>query len=374
MDFLNLAATSEKIPLIGLGTMGLGGYFLKDSSRDQEYINLIRNGVELGLTFIDTAEVYGAGHTEELIGKAINKKRSKVFLASKFSPEHSSFHQVVKSCEYSLKRLQTDYIDLYQIHWPNYDVPLDEIFFALEVLVKKGKIRFVGVCNFPLSWAKEVLKRIKNPPFCSIQDEFNLLNRTAEKQVISFCQKNQLTFIAYSPLDQGKFKDYKHYKMLEKIAKKYQKSVSQIILRWIINHRNVIAIPKASSLKHLQENASTVNFKIDGKDLEQIDSLFKTKVVNVPAAFISVAPGSDRKVYLSKKEALANTFNDVPSPKSMAFYLQKHLKEDIKPIKIKRQQRQKNGRKFILEEGRVRYWAWVIAFGKDSKIPCLIRD
>lgn len=370
MKFLNLSNKSVRIPVVGLGTMGFGGYFSKDDSRDRHVVRLIRAGIDLGMTFIDTAEAYGSGYSEELVGKAIAKKRSKVFVASKFSPDHSLAKQVERACEDSLKRLRTDYIDLYQIHWPNYDVRLEETLSALEALVKKGKVRFIGVCNFPISWVMQVTENFASMPFLSIQDEFNLFERGAEKWLMPFCRQNELIFIAYSPLDQGKLSGYNNYRLLEKIAKKYQKSAAQIILRWIVNHDGVIVIPKSSSLEHLRENAACTDFRIEKSDFIKIENIFRREVVMVSVDTIAVEPESGRKIYLSKKEALANEYGLTPSPKSMAIYLQSHTEEGIKPLKIRAVQRQK----FILEEGRMRYWAWVIAFGENSKIPCLIRE
>ncbi len=136
------------LPPIGQGTMGIGGYYEKDCTRDAEWIAGLRRGIDLGLTLIDTAEVYGAGHSEELVGQAIKEVRDEVFLVSKFSAEHSRVSQVIAAAERSLRRLGTDRIDLYQPHWPNPSVPFEETAEALEILVQSGKVRFVGLSNF----------------------------------------------------------------------------------------------------------------------------------------------------------------------------------------------------------------------------------
>lgn len=179
--YKNLGKTNEKIPAIGLGTYGIGGYMHSDYSKDKEAIELIRYAIEIGLNFIDTAEMYGSGHTEELIGEAIMGLREKVFIATKVSPSHFSYEEVIKACERSLKRLKTTYIDLYQLHWPNPSIPIKETMKAMEYLVDKGKIRYIGISNFSVEETKEAMEALSKYEIVSNQVEYSILERSIER-------------------------------------------------------------------------------------------------------------------------------------------------------------------------------------------------
>jgi len=188
IEYKFLGITGEKIPSIGLGTWGLGGYSRSSSANDEKEIELIRYAAEKGLTFIDTAEMYGAGHAEELVGQAVKDIRSKVFMATKVSPEHLRYDDVIKACERSLKRLQTSYIDLYQIHWPNPRIPLRETIKALERLAEEDKIRYIGVSNFSVELLKEAISLTSKHDIVSNQVEYSLLSREIEKDLLDFAK------------------------------------------------------------------------------------------------------------------------------------------------------------------------------------------
>ena len=222
MRYKELGKDHIKIPVIGQGCMGIGGYFSKDLREDDRQVRALRFGIELGMTLIDTAEVYGNGHSEELVGKAIQGMRDKVFVATKFSPEHNSYDDVLSSAEGSLRRLKTDYIDLYQIHWPNPNIPIDETMKAMDKLLRDGKIRYVGVSNFSIRELKEAEAAFSGSAIASVQTEYNLFDRSIEDDILPYCQKKNIITIAYSPLDQGKIcSGSEKTKVFEKIAEKY---------------------------------------------------------------------------------------------------------------------------------------------------------
>ena len=175
MKYKFLGTSQSKIPCIGMGTMGIGGYFEPDKRFDSKYEDSILSGIDLGLTFIDTAESYGGGHTEEIIGRALMGKRDKAFIATKVLPQNLSPNNLIRSLHNSLKRLKMDCIDLYQIHWPNRSIPIEETLWAMATLKSEGLIRYIGVCNFSLSELKEA-KSVMGRNVDSLQVEYSLFN------------------------------------------------------------------------------------------------------------------------------------------------------------------------------------------------------
>ena len=174
MEFKNLGRSSLKIPVLGLGTWGIGGLSAKSTEGDDGAITALRLGLDLGMRFIDTAEIYARGHSEDVVAKAIGHDRNSVFLATKVSAEHLSYDGVLKSCNASLKRLDTTYIDLYQVHWPNPRIPISVTMKAMEQLVKDGKIRYIGVSNFSAKQTREAQEALSSLDLASNQVEYSL--------------------------------------------------------------------------------------------------------------------------------------------------------------------------------------------------------
>lgn len=272
MEYKNLTK-SQKIPVLGLGTWRMGGELWSDSSEDRKYINAVRYAIKGSVTHLDTAEVYGAGHTEEIVGKSIKKfDRKKLFITTKVSPHHLSPKQIHNSCQNSLKRLQTDYIDLYLIHWPNPLASMKNAVNAFDELVSKGKIKYIGVSNFSLRQLKNAQKYTKNKIITN-QVHYSLLHREPEKELLPYCQKEGIILTAYSPLEIGELGKEKFY-ALESIAKKYKKTAVQIALRWLIEKPQVIVIPKASSHEHIDELLGSLGWKLGREDLQFLDLNF----------------------------------------------------------------------------------------------------
>ena len=252
MEKKELGKTGEKIPVLGLGTWGIGGFFNPDYQRDKECVEVLAKGIELGMNFIDTAEMYAQGHSEELVGEAIKKfKREEVFIATKVSPENLYYETVIKAAKASLSRLKSSYIDLYQVHWPNPSIPIKETMRAMEYLVDKGMVRYIGVSNFSIRQVEEARSSLAKYELVSNQVKYSLLDRSIEKDLLPYCQREGLTVIAYSPLDKGNLVRFE--KRGENLIKKYNKSFAQIALNWLISKPMVIAIPKTSKLTHLME-------------------------------------------------------------------------------------------------------------------------
>ncbi|MEM4882992.1 MAG: aldo/keto reductase [Nitrososphaerota archaeon] len=263
MEYRRLGKTGEKIAAIGLGTWGIGGGMSPDYSADKQAIEAIQYAIELGMNHIDTAEIYGGGHSEELVGEAIKKfRRDEVFIASKVWHTNLKYDDVLRACERSLKRLQTSHIDLYYIHWPNPLIPLSETMRALERLHDEGRIRYIGVSNFSASLIEEARSYLSHADIVANQVEYSLYERSIERDLIPYCYEKGITVVAYSPLGQGKLyrelsssRPSKRVRVLREVAERYSKTPIQVALNWVIWREHVITIPKSIRKEHLEENA-----------------------------------------------------------------------------------------------------------------------
>ncbi len=270
MVFKQLGSTGEEIPAIGLGTWEIGGRETPDYSRDKENIEILQAAIEMGYTHIDTAEYYGGGHTEELLGEAIKTfDRSKLFITSKVWPTHLSKEELPKALKRSLKRLGTDYIDLYLIHWPVPDMNLKETLTTMAELSKAGYIRYTGVSNFDMALLKKSLLISPVPIVCN-QVLYNIEDREPENELLPFCQENGITLTAYTPLKKGSLSKHTE-KVLKKIAKKHNATIYQIMLSWLISKDNVIAIPRSTNIQHLKENLEAADIILEPADLQLLD-------------------------------------------------------------------------------------------------------
>lgn len=246
---------------VSISEIGLGTWAYRDG------VEPLRLGVSLGATHIDTAEMYG---TEPTVGKAISDTRDKVFLATKVSPQNLHYEDVIKAANGSLKHLDTKFIDLYMIHWPNSSVPIKETMRAMEDLVRDGKIRHIGVSNFMVDDLKEAQDAMTSQKIVSNQVQYNLENRAAELELIPYCKKEKIMFVAYSPLSRGRFGGKKE-DVLETVARKYGKTRSQVVLNFLTREENVIAIPKSDNLGHVRENCGASGWRLSKEDIALID-------------------------------------------------------------------------------------------------------
>lgn len=375
MKYKKIGKDGGSVSVIGQGCMGIGGYLSEDLSQDDKHVYALKSGIDNNMTFIDTAEVYGNGHSEELVARAVEGVRDKVFIATKVSPENLSYDAVIRSAERSLQRLKTDYIDLYQIHWPNPKIPVSETMRAMEQLVNEGKIRFIGVSNFSLKELKEEAKCLPKHPIVSTQTEYNLFDRTIENDILPYCEKKGILTIAYSPLDQGRIAsgDDKIIR-LKVIADKYNKTIAQIVLNWLISHPTVITIPKAVTPNHINENAASADFELSESDFREICNIFSSELICVPTDRIRVIMGGqgNRQVYQTAEEAVENKLGFVPGPADLANDILDG--EALKPVKVMCSKDAEGRYDYDLIEGRIRYWAWVIAYNGEKPIPVCIRD
>jgi diketogulonate reductase-like aldo/keto reductase len=274
MEFRRLGKTNAYVPVLGLGTWEIGGRDYPDYSRDAEAIEIIRYAVERGLKLIDTAEMYGAGHSEELVGEAIKEfPREEVFIATKIWPYNLRFKGVFEALSRSLERLKTDYIDLYQIHFPNPFIPLRETMKAMEKLVDEGKIRFIGVSNFGVGELEEAMSHLSKYDIVSNQVLYNPLDKLVEEEILPFCRKNGITIIAYRPLGKGALLKSSYKRVLEEFGRRYERMPAQILINWVIRHDNVIAIAKTMRKEHLDELLGGVGWRMEPEDYEKLSEL-----------------------------------------------------------------------------------------------------
>ncbi|MGA9542299.1 MAG: aldo/keto reductase [Candidatus Sulfotelmatobacter sp.] len=230
----------------------------------------LQAGIALGACFIDTAESYG---TEEVVGRAIQGVRKKIFLATKVSPRHFRRADVIAAADASLKRLNTDFVDLYQLHWPNYAVRIEETMGAMEQLVDSGKVRFIGVSNFFVRDLERAQKAMRKHKIVSNQVRYNLIDRTVETDLLDYCHEHHITVIAHSPLATGfagiRAKDPE--RVIDEIAQARRKTAAQIALSWCIAKKNIVTIPKANSVEHVKENCVASDFQLSPEEIELLD-------------------------------------------------------------------------------------------------------
>jgi diketogulonate reductase-like aldo/keto reductase len=262
--------TQRLVASIGQGTWKIEG------SAAADVIAALRRGLDLGLTHIDTAEMYGSGASERIIGKAIEGRRDEVFLVSKVLPNHASKNGTLAACEKSLAHLRTDRLDCFLLHWRG-SVPLEDTIAAFETLVRQGKILAWGVSNFDVQDLAEVAA-IAGPghPACN-QVLYHLKERAIEHAVLPWCAQHGTAVVAYTPFGQspGIFAgESKAAKVLREIADSHGATPRQVALRFLLRRPEVFVIPKASDIAHVTENAGTYNLELNDSDMAKIDAAF----------------------------------------------------------------------------------------------------
>ena len=258
----------KRVPLLGQGTWRMGE---SKSARARE-VAALRLGLELGMTLIDTAEMYGDGGAEEIVAKSIRGQRRDVFVVTKVYPHNASREKLPKACERSLKRLRIDTIDLYLLHWRERTPSLQETVDAFEELRAAGKIKRWGVSNFDVDNMNELLSLEHGHNCTANQVLYNLENREIEFDLLPWSQTNKVAIIAYSPV--GHSGQLLRNAALEKIAQSHDATPGQIALAWALRQSNTIAIPKASTQAHVLDNAASLKIKLTKEDLTDLDRKF----------------------------------------------------------------------------------------------------
>ena len=258
----------ERVPVLGQGTWRMG----ENTRAHKDEVAALRLGIELGMTLIDTAEMYGDGGAEKVVADAIEDQRDGVFVVTKVYPHNASRTELPKACERSLKRLRIDAIDLYLLHWRERNTRLAQTVEAFEKLRAAGKIKRWGVSNFDVEDMKELWSVETRTNCAANQVLYNLENREIEFGLLQWSDTNRLPIMAYSPVGHGR--GLLENATLKKIAKRHNATTSQIALTWVLRRPGVIAIPKASDQKHVRENARSIEIKLTKEDLANLDREF----------------------------------------------------------------------------------------------------
>ena len=258
----------ETIPVLGQGTWRMG----EDKSKRQSEVAALRTGIELGMNLIDTAEMYADGGAERVVGEAIAGRRDQVFVVTKFYPQNATRERMAVACDRSLRRLNTEQIDLYLLHWRG-EVPLRETLAGFEDLLEAKKIRYAGVSNFDVDDMEE-LARIKSglERIVTNQVLYNLERRGIEWDLVPWMRKRRRPIIAYSPVEEGLLTH--PHPLLKRVAERHDATPAQVALAWVIRDDGVIAIPKAADPKHVRENRGAADIKLTKRDLDELDESF----------------------------------------------------------------------------------------------------
>jgi diketogulonate reductase-like aldo/keto reductase len=272
-----------KVPVIGQGTWMIEG------SREVEKraVEALRLGLDLGMTHIDTAELYGDGRVEELVAEAITGRRDEVFLASKVMPSHASFEGTLRACERSLKRLRTDWLDLYLLHWPG-NHPIRETMRAMEKLVDEGLIRFIGVSNFDVEDLIAAESALRNERMASNQVLYHLGDRGIERRLLPYCARREIAVVAYSPFGHGNFPTPASIggRVLAEIAERHGRTPRQVALNCLTRHPSVFTIPKTTRPERVRENAGGVGWALTREEIAAIDRAFPAPDYDVPLGVV----------------------------------------------------------------------------------------
>lgn len=256
----------EKVAALGQGTWNMGD----SSRRRKEEVAALKLGFDLGMTLVDTAEMYASGGAEEVIAEAIAGRRDEIFIVSKVMPQNASRRGTIAACEKSLKRLKVDSIDLYLLHWPG-SSPFSETLEGFTALTNSGKIRYWGVSNFDQREMEEVIALSGGGAVATDQVMYNLNRRGIEFSLTGWCEKHHIPIMAYSPLDQGKLL---RSPAVENIADRHSATAAQVALAWVLRRTNMIVIPKAGSEAHVRENYGALKVRLDAQDMAELDRAF----------------------------------------------------------------------------------------------------
>lgn len=261
------------VSAVGMGTWGIGGgFWTPDNSRDDEWIDVLKLGVELGMTLIDTAEMYGGGHSEELVGRAIGGfKRDELFIVTKVWPNHARRDDALNAAEASARRLGT-YIDLLLLHWPSDAAPICETVRAFEDAIDRGIARHWGLSNFDVRGIEEARACAKKYDVAAVENHFSLLHRADESTVIPYAEREGILYLAYTPLEKGALA---RDQFLAEVGRKYGKTPAQVALNWYIGLGTVVPIPKAGSRQHAQENAGAMGWRLAEEDWKAVAERFR---------------------------------------------------------------------------------------------------
>ena len=268
------------LPVIGQGSWQIA----EAGRRREEAKRALRRGIDLGMVHIDTAEMYGGA--EDLIGEAIEGlPRKDLFIISKVLPSNASYKGTIKACDASLRRLRTDYLDCFLLHWRG-SLPLEDTMRAFEELVATGKIRTIGVSNFEIKDIEEAERYLSKERIACNQVLYNLGERGIERRLIPYCNSHDISVVGYTPFGKIPPPSSPQGKILQKVAEKHGCTIRQLLLAFLTRDKNLFAIPKASVVRHVEENAAACEIKLDEADIHALDGAFPAPTEDVPLSML----------------------------------------------------------------------------------------
>tara|TARA_R110000824_G_scaffold112449_1_gene261591 strand:- start:689 stop:1789 length:1101 start_codon:yes stop_codon:yes gene_type:complete len=356
--------TLDSISLLGLGVNKTGNKSSNTPETEQNRISFYHEAMDLGVNFFDTAELYGGGYSEEILGRALDStRRHDAFICTKFNARNSHRKLLTKSLEDSLKRLKTDYIDFYLAHWPNPNVPFEDLIESLEKFRSDGKIKYYGLSNATSHELKR-FKRCNNNNFFVVENEYNLLDRDIEREILPFVKGENNLFLAYSPLIQGI--PLKSNNKIIKLQEKYNCSIQQLYLAWV-KQPNVLSLVRTTNKTHLKDNIRAMDITLSSEDRKVLENCFTPVKIEIEVDKIQI----DQRSYTTQEEALENQNDLIPSPLLLSQRLNKGL--TFPPLRVKKEgERYKIVNDFYMAEIK-KYWAWRISFD-NKKIEAYVFD
>ncbi len=310
MQKIKFGKANLKVSRIGLGTLAFG-HPTKGIQNKEEIFKCLNFALDNGINLIDTAEEYSQGLTEKYIGEVIKKRgdRQNLILVTKVSYNHLSFQDVIKAANQSLKRLQTDYIDLYLIHWPNCYFPISETIKAMEKLLMEEKIRYIGVSNYPNALVQEAMDNLETGEIIANELEYNLINQHIEKEIIPFLRQKKIIILAYYPLLSGFLStnydenttfpenDFRHhwelfkhkenfirsqklFETMRQLAKSYDVTPAEVAINWLLKDKDIIPIPGVKKKSHIESNIHATQWHLTNDEISQLTTITDTLELN----------------------------------------------------------------------------------------------
>lgn len=363
MKYLSVPSIGERVSCIALGVNKTGDKRNSSKETEKSRIAFYHKAIDMGVNFFDTAELYGGGYSEEVLGKALsNGYRNQIMICTKYNAKNSTREKLTISLENSLKRLNTEYVDFYLAHWPNPNVPFDDLLKTLETFKNSGKIRAYGLSNATAVEIQQFNEQ-NNGNFFVIENEYNLIDRGAEEEILPFVEDNNCLFLAYSPLIQGRV--LKTDQEVDSLCEKYNCSLQQLFLAWI-HQKNMVSLVRTMNESHLEDNISALNIKLEQSDQEILSATLSVSKTEVDVDLIEI----DDRSYSNIHDAILNRDQLIPSPLLLSQRLDKDFK--FSPLRLV-----KNGDTYrILDDFYMseikKFWAWKMSRHHSKKIEAYV--
>lgn len=368
MIYKKLGSSNIRVSSLGIGTNGIGNFQNNSREKTHNRQKIYQFAQDHGINLFDSAELYGQGYAEFILGKTFKKKREQIVISSKVMSDNCTHFALKRSMKDSLKRLGTDYIDLYQIHWINPFIELEETFSTLEELVLAGYVKAIGVCNFSIPMITQASKYLKRIKISSNQIELNLFNQYEVLKDLNYYQENEISIIGYGVLNHLNLNfTKKQQNFLDDLQKKYNKTLSQVLIGYFITFENTILLSRTDNIEHLKNNLNSFDFNLAPKQRQQFYKLFQFKVQNISMKKIKIP---EQFKGLNNFDNFRNQSNLIPSPLTIAQTFVRY--NYFKPLKLL----QKNGNYYLdsydISGELKKYLGWKLLYDFSKPIPAIV--